>query len=480
MLDSRYIRTDLAKTKEILATRNYTLDVEKLTALEEQRKDLMVRTQDLQAKRNSLSKSIGQAIREGKDVESIKAEVSAIGDELDSTKKQQDAVLAEIEQIALTIPNLPDESVPVGKDDSENVEVRRWGTPRTFDFEVKDHVALGEGLDQLDFANARKISGARFALMKGPICSLHRALVQLMIDLHCQQQGYTEVYVPYLVNTDSLYGTGQLPKFGEDLFHTNLNGNADGDDVNRHFCLIPTAEVPLTNMVRGEIIPEDQLPGEDLFHTNLNGNADGDDVNRHFCLIPTAEVPLTNMVRGEIIPEDQLPLKLTAHTPCFRSEAGSAGRDTRGLIRMHQFDKVEMVQVVRPEDSFVALEQLTRDAESVLQALELPYRVVALSTGDMGFSAAKTYDLEVWIPAQNTYREISSCSNCTDFQARRMQARMRRKDGKIELVHTLNGSGLAVGRTLVAVMENYQNEDGSITVPKVLRQYLNGLEVISK
>lgn len=433
MLDSRYIRTDLAKTKEILATRNYTLDVEKLTALEEQRKDLMVRTQDLQAKRNSLSKSIGQAIREGKDVESIKAEVSAIGDELDSTKKQQDAVLAEIEQIALTIPNLPDESVPVGKDDSENVEVRRWGTPRNFDFEIKDHVALGEGLDQLDFANARKISGARFALMKGTICSLHRALVQLMIDLHCQQQGYTEVYVPYLVNTDSLYGTGQLPKFGEDLFHTNLNGNADGDDVNRHFCLIPTAEVPLTNMVRGEIIPEDQLP-----------------------------------------------LKLTAHTPCFRSEAGSAGRDTRGLIRMHQFDKVEMVQVVRPEDSFVALEQLTRDAESVLQALELPYRVVALSTGDMGFSAAKTYDLEVWIPAQNTYREISSCSNCTDFQARRMQARMRRKDGKIELVHTLNGSGLAVGRTLVAVMENYQNEDGSITVPKVLRQYLNGLEVISK
>ncbi len=433
MLDSRYIRTDLAKTKEILATRNYTLDVEKLTALEEQRKDLMVRTQDLQAKRNSLSKSIGQAIREGKDVESIKAEVSAIGDELDSTKKQQDAVLAEIEQIALTIPNLPDESVPVGKDDSENVEVRRWGTPRTFDFEIKDHVALGEGLDQLDFANARKISGARFALMKGPTCSLHRALVHLMIDLHCQQQGYTEVYVPYLVNTDSLYGTGQLPKFGEDLFHTNLNGNADGDDVNRHFCLIPTAEVPLTNMVRGEIIPEDQLP-----------------------------------------------LKLTAHTPCFRSEAGSAGRDTRGLIRMHQFDKVEMVQVVRPEDSFVALEQLTRDAESVLQALELPYRVVALSTGDMGFSAAKTYDLEVWIPAQNTYREISSCSNCTDFQARRMQARMRRKDGKIELVHTLNGSGLAVGRTLVAVMENYQNEDGSITVPKVLRQYLNGLEVISK
>ena len=433
MLDSKYIRNDLAKTKEILATRNFNLDVDKLSALEEQRKDLMVRTQDLQAKRNSLSKSIGQAIREGKDVSAIKAEVSAIGDELDTTKKQQDAVLAEIESIALTIPNLPHESVPVGADEEANVEVRRWGTPRTFDFEIKDHVALGEGLGQLDFENARKISGARFALMKGPICALHRALVQLMIDLHCNKQGYTEVYVPYLVNMDSLYGTGQMPNFGEDLFLTKLSGNADGDDVNRQFALIPTAEVPLTNMVRGEIIPEDELP-----------------------------------------------IKVTAHTPCFRSEAGSAGRDTRGLIRMHQFDKVEMVQIVRPEDSYEALEQLTNDAESVLQALELPYRVITLSTGDMGFSAAMTHDLEVWLPAQNTYREISSCSNCTDFQARRMQARLRRKDGKIELVHTLNGSGLAVGRTLVAVMENYQNADGSITVPKALRPYLNGLEVISK
>lgn len=433
MLDSKYIRNDLAKTKEILATRNFNLDVDKLSALEEQRKDLMVRTQDLQAKRNSLSKSIGQAIREGKDVSAIKAEVSAIGDELDTTKKQQDAVLAEIESIALNIPNLPHESVPVGADEEANVEVRRWGTPRTFDFEIKDHVALGEGLGQLDFENARKISGARFALMKGPICALHRALVQLMIDLHCNKQGYTEVYVPYLVNMDSLYGTGQMPKFGEDLFLTKLSGNADGDDVNRQFALIPTAEVPLTNMVRGEIIPEDELP-----------------------------------------------IKVTAHTPCFRSEAGSAGRDTRGLIRMHQFDKVEMVQIVRPEDSYEALEQLTNDAESVLQALELPYRVITLSTGDMGFSAAMTHDLEVWLPAQNTYREISSCSNCTDFQARRMQARLRRKDGKIELVHTLNGSGLAVGRTLVAVMENYQNADGSITVPKALRPYLNGLEVISK
>ena len=430
MLDPRYLRSDLQEAKERLATRNFVLDTEKLTDLEAQRKDLMVRTQDLQSKRNSLSKSIGQAVREGKDVSAIKAEVTEIGATLDVVKKEQDAVLAEIEKIAYTIPNLPDQSVPIGKDDSENVEVRRWGTPRQFDFEIKDHVALGEGLGQLDFKNAAKISGARFALMKGPICALHRALVHLMLDLH-QKQGYTEVYVPYLVNLDSLYGTGQMPKFGEDLFHTSLNGNADGDDVNRHFCLIPTAEVPLTNMVRNEIVDEAQLP-----------------------------------------------IKVTAHTPCFRSEAGYAGRDTRGLIRMHQFDKVEMVRIEKPEDSWKALEELTADAESVLQALELPYRVVALSTGDMGFSAAKTYDLEVWIPAQNTYREISSCSNCTDFQARRMQARVRRKDGKIELLHTLNGSGLAVGRTLVAVMENYQNADGSITVPSVLRPYLNGLEVI--
>lgn len=430
MLDSRYLRGDIEEAAARLATRNFTLDVEKLTALEAKRKDLMVRTQDLQAKRNALSKSIGQAVREKRDVSAIKAEVTAVGQELDTVKREQDAVLEEIKTLSYTIPNLPDASVPVGKDDSENVEVRRWGTPRVFDFEIKDHVALGEGLSQLDFENARKISGARFAIMKGPLCALHRALVHLMLDLHARQ-GYTEVYVPYLVNTDSLYGTGQLPKFGEDLFHTSLNGNADGDDVNRHFCLIPTAEVPLTNLVRNEIVDEDKLP-----------------------------------------------LLVTAHTPCFRSEAGSAGRDTRGLIRMHQFDKVEMVRIEKPEDSWQALETLTHDAEAVLQALNLPYRVVALSTGDMGFSAAKTYDLEVWIPAQNTYREISSCSNCTDFQARRMQARVRRKDGRIELLHTLNGSGLAVGRTLVAVMENYQNADGSITVPEVLRHYLNGLEVI--
>ncbi|HAR79989.1 MAG TPA: serine--tRNA ligase [Succinivibrionaceae bacterium] len=432
MLDTKYLRGDIEEARERLATRNYTLDVEKINALETERKETMTRTQELQAKRNSLSKSIGQAIKNGEDVSAIKAQVAEIGKELSEVKERQDKVLEELKQISLTIPNLPDASCPLGADDTFNVEVRKWGEPRKFDFEIKDHVAIGEGLGMLDFERARKVSGARFAFMTGPICALHRALVQLMLDLH-KKQGYTEVYTPYLVNLDSLYGTGQMPKFAEDLFHTSLNGNADGDDVNRHFCLIPTAEVPLTNMVRDEIIPEQNLP-----------------------------------------------IKITAHTPCFRSEAGSAGRDTRGLIRMHQFDKVEMVQIVKPEDSWQALETLTNDAESVLQALEIPYHVVVLSTGDMGFSSAKTYDIEVWLPAQNTYREISSCSNCVDFQARRMQARVRRKDGKIELVHTLNGSGLAVGRTLVAVLENYQNADGSVTVPKVLRPYLGGLEVITK
>lgn len=431
MLDSKYLRGDIEEAQKRLATRNYTLDTTKIQELEAIRKETMTRTQELQAQRNSLSKSIGQVLKSGGDAAPIKAQVAAISSELTSVKKRQDEVLEQLRQISLTIPNLPDASCPLGPDDSANVEVRKWGTPRTFEFPVKDHVAIGEGLGMLDFERARKVSGARFAFMTGPICKLHRALVHLMLDLH-YEQGYTEVYTPYLVNLDSLYGTGQMPKFAEDLFHTSLNGDADGDDVNRHFCLIPTAEVPLTNMVRDEIIPEDQLP-----------------------------------------------IKVTAHTPCFRSEAGSAGRDTRGLIRMHQFDKVEMVQIVKPEDSWEALETLTHDAEAVLQALEIPYHVVALCTGDMGFSSAKTYDIEVWLPAQNTYREISSCSNCVDFQARRMQARVRRKDGKIELVHTLNGSGLAVGRTLVAVLENYQNADGSVTVPKVLRKYLGGLELIT-
>ena len=431
MLDSRYLRADIEEAAKRLATRNYKLDVQKINELESLRKETMTRTQELQAQRNSLSKSIGQAIKAGQDVSEIKAQVAKIGEELTEVKQKQDEVLKQLNDIALTVPNLPDPSCPLGADDTFNVEVRKWGEPRKFDFEIKDHVAIGEGLGMLDFETARKVSGARFAFMKGPIYKLHRALVQLMLDLH-YEQGYTEIYTPYLVNMDSLYGTGQMPKFAEDLFHTNLDGDCDGDGVNHHFCLIPTAEVPLTNMVRGEIIPEQELP-----------------------------------------------IKITAHTPCFRSEAGSAGRDTRGLIRMHQFDKVEMVQIVKPEDSWQALETLTHDAEAVLQALEIPYHVVALSTGDMGFSSAKTYDIEVWLPAQNCYREISSCSNCVDFQARRMQARLRRKDGKVELVHTLNGSGLAVGRTLVAVLENYQNADGSVTVPKVLRKYLGGLEVIS-
>ena len=431
MLDSKYLRGEIDYAATRLATRNFKLDVDKLNGLEEQRRELQIKTQDLQAKRNSRSKSIGIAIQKGEDVSAIKEQVKKIGEELVDVKAMQDAVLQEINTYALTVPNLPDESVPVGKDESENVVVRVVGTPRVFDFEPKDHVALGEGLGELDFDNARKISGARFALMRGPIARLHRALAQFMLDLHTEKHGYSECYVPYLVNHDSLYGTGQLPKFAEDLFHTSLDGNADGDNVNRKFCLIPTAEVPLTNIVRDTIL----------------------DIK-------------------------DLPLKVTAHTPCFRSEAGSAGRDTRGLIRMHQFDKVEMVQVVHPDHSWEALEQLTSDAEDVLKQLNLPYRVMALSTGDMGFSSAKTYDLEVWIPAQNTYREISSCSNCTDFQARRMQARFRDVDGKTRLVHTLNGSGLAVGRCLVAVMENYQQADGSIVVPEVLRKYMNGLEVI--
>ena len=431
MLDSKYLRGEIEYAAARLATRNFKLDVDKLNGLEEQRRELQIKTQDLQAQRNSLSKSIGVAMKNGEDVSAIKEQVKQIGEELTEVKAKQDAVLAEINTYALTVPNIPDDSVPVGKDETENVVVRVVGTPREFDFEPKDHVALGENLAQLDFDNARKISGARFALMRGPIARLHRALAQFMLDIHTEKHGYSECYVPYLVNHDSLYGTGQLPKFAEDLFHNSLDGNADGDNVNRKFCLIPTAEVPLTNIVRDTIL----------------------DVK-------------------------DLPLKVTAHTPCFRSEAGSAGRDTRGLIRMHQFDKVEMVQVVHPDHSWEALEQLTSDAEDVLKELKLPYRVMALSTGDMGFSSAKTYDLEVWIPAQGCYREISSCSNCTDFQARRMQARFRDTDGKTRLVHTLNGSGLAVGRCLVAVMENYQQADGSIVVPEVLRKYMNGLEVI--
>ena len=435
MIDPNLLRNNLAEVAEKLKIkRGFTLDVANITQLEEQRKALQVKTETLQAERNARSKAIGAAKARGEDIAPLLAEVDHMAAELEQGKVELEKVQNALNDIALNIPNIPADEVPLGKDDTENLEVSRWGEPRKFDFEVKDHVALGENLEGLDFASAVKLTGSRFVVMKGQIAKLHRALAQFMLDLHTEQHGYTEAYVPYLVNHDTLYGTGQLPKFSEDLFHTK----------------------PL----------EGQDPNE---------------VQRTYALIPTAEVPVTNLVRGDILEAENLPLKMTAHTPCFRSEAGSYGRDTRGLIRMHQFDKVELVQIVEPEKSMEALEELTGHAEKVLQLLGLPYRKVLLCTGDMGFGSCKTYDLEVWVPAQNTYREISSCSNMWDFQARRMQARCRSKgDKKTRLVHTLNGSGLAVGRTLVAVLENYQNADGSITVPEVLRPYMGGLEVIGK
>ncbi|WP_318487006.1 serine--tRNA ligase [Photobacterium leiognathi] len=431
MLDSKLLRTELDETAEKLARRGFTLDVETLRNLEEKRKSLQVKTEELQALRNSRSKSIGQAKAKGdhEEAERIMAEVGNLGSELDEAKKALAELQAELDVITQSVPNIPDDSVPVGKDESENVEISRWGEPKTYDFEVKDHVDLGEMAGGLDFASAVKITGARFIVMKGQFARLHRAIAQFMLDLHTEEHGYTEMYVPYLVNADSLFGTGQLPKFGEDLFHTQ----------------------PLTEKVN-------------------------DEEPRMLSLIPTAEVPVTNMMRDTITDEADLPVKMTAHTPCFRSEAGSYGRDTRGLIRMHQFDKVELVQITKPEDSMAALEELTGHAEKVLQLLELPYRKVVLCTGDMGFGSCKTYDLEVWVPAQETYREISSCSNMWDFQARRMQARFRRKgEKKPELLHTLNGSGLAVGRTMVAILENNQQADGRIEIPEVLRKYMNGM-----
>ncbi|UTM56434.1 serine--tRNA ligase [Photobacterium sp. CCB-ST2H9] len=426
MLDSKLLRTELDATAEKLAQRGFTLDVETLRSLEEQRKSIQVKTEELQSQRNSRSKLIGQLKGKGEheEAEKVMAEVAGLGSELDEAKKALAEIQSQLSDIELSIPNIPDESAPFGKDEEQNVEISRWGEPKSFDFEVRDHVDLGEMGEGLDFASAVKLSGSRFIVMKGQFARLHRAIAQFMLDLHTEQHGYTEMYVPYLVNQDSLYGTGQLPKFGEDLFNTK----------------------PATEEGVG------------------------------MSLIPTAEVPLTNMVRDTIVEEADLPIKMTAHTPCFRSEAGSYGRDTRGLIRMHQFDKVELVQITRPEDSMAALEELTGQAEKVLQLLNLPYRKVILCTGDMGFGAMKTYDLEVWLPAQNTYREISSCSNVGDFQARRMQARFRRKgEKKPELVHTLNGSGLAVGRTMVAILENYQQADGRIEIPEVLRQYMGGL-----
>ena len=425
MLDIQLLRNNIDEVSERLAGRGYSLDVDAFQKLEAERKTLQTRTQDLQASRNSLSKQIGMLKGKGEDASPVMAQVATLKEELEANEARLGELLKEFDAFVATIPNLPQASVPVGRSEADNVEVSRWGTPRSFDFPVKDHVDLGEGLGQLDFATAAKIAGARFSLLKGPLARLHRALAQFMLDVHTEEHGYTEVYAPYLVNAASMTGTGQLPKFEADLFKI----------------LRPDAE-PLY-------------------------------------LIPTAEVPVTNIVRDEILAQEALPLKFVCHTPCFRSEAGSYGKDTRGMIRQHQFDKVELVQIVAADQSNAAHEELTGHAEKILEKLELPYRRVALCTGDMGFSSAKTYDLEVWLPAQNTYREISSCSNFEAFQARRMQARCRNDKNKTELVHTLNGSGLAVGRTLVAILENYQNADGSISIPVALRPYLGGLEKIA-
>ncbi len=423
MIDPKLLRTNIDVVNAALAKRGVQLDPAEWATLESHRKAIQLKTEQLQAERNQGAKQVGQIKREGGDASELMARMQAVGDEMKAAEAELSALQQEIEQKALNIPNLPHESVPEGNDESGNVEILRWGNPRQFDFDIKDHSDLGEMMGGLEFDTATKITGSRFSVLKGPLARMQRAVTQFMLDLHTDQHGYTEAYVPFLVNAESLRGTGQLPKFEEDLF---------------------------------------KLQGE-----------------KEFYLIPTAEVPVTNLVRDEIIDADRLPLKYAAHTPCFRSEAGSYGRDTRGLIRQHQFEKVEMVQIVKAEHSLDALEELTGHAERVLQLLELPYRKVLLCGGDMGFGAIKTYDLEVWVPSQNTYREISSCSNMGDFQARRMSARYRVGEKKTELVHTLNGSGLAVGRTLLAIMENYQQADGSIVVPSVLQPYMGGLKVIS-
>jgi len=433
MLDIHALRNDLESVRAALAKRGVALDVARFESLEAERKRIQTRTQDLQAKRNALSKSVGAAKGRGEDAAPLLKEVAGIGDELGALERELDSVQSKVRDFLLGLPNLTHASTPVGRSADDNVDVRRVGAPRAFDFTPKDHTDLGEALGMLDFATAAKVSGARFTFLRGDLARLHRALAQLMLDTHTQEHGYTECYTPYIVNPAALVGTTQLPKFEADMFAVTKGGSAPDDE---------TATLQY--------------------------------------LISTSEITLTNSVREEILPAEALPIKLVAHTPCFRSEAGSYGKDTRGMIRQHQFDKVELVQIVKPDASYEALEQLTRDAESILQKLELPYRVVALCTGDIGFAAAKTYDLEVWLPGQNAYREISSCSNCEAFQARRMQARFRNEKGKPELVHTLNGSGLAVGRALVAVMENYQQADGSIAVPAVLRPYMNGLEVIRR
>ena len=426
MLDIQLLRSDLAGVASRLAARPFHLDAAAFQMLEQERKLVQTRTQELQAARNTLAKRIGQAKGKGDDVSALMAEAGAANAELQSLEAKLLQIQAKLQDFLLVIPNLPHASVPLGQTPENNAELRRHGTPRQFEFAVKDHVDIGERLGMLDFATATKISGARFSLMTGVLARLHRALGQFMLDVHTREHGYTEVYTPYLVNAASMRGTGQLPKFEEDLF-----------------------AVP-----RGE--------------------------EGKFYLIPTAEVPVTNIVRDEIVPLELLPLKFVCHTPCFRSEAGSYGKDTRGMIRQHQFDKVELVQIIQPEKSYAALEQLTGHVETILQKLELPYRVMVLCAGDMGFSAAKTYDIEVWLPGQSVYREISSCSNFEAFQARRMQARFRNDKGRPELVHTLNGSGLAVGRTLVAVLENYQNADGSVSVPAALQAHMGGLDRIER
>jgi seryl-tRNA synthetase len=438
MLDITQLRKDLDTVVARLATRKNPqtfLDEAAFRALEAERKSIQMRSEELQSKRNSLSKQIGMLKSKGPagaaEVEAVMAEVGGLKAELDSSVTRLDQIQLDMQTLLLAVPNLPHESVPIGADEHGNVVVRSWGTPAQFDFDIKDHVDLGAPLG-LDFELGVKLTGSRFTVMKGPVARLHRALAQFMLDVQTTEHGYTECYTPYIVNGDTLRGTGQLPKFEADLFAAKKGGQ------------------------EGEQQPD----------------------NTALYLIPTSEVTMTNFVRDVVLAESDLPMKLTAHTPCFRSEAGSAGRDTRGLIRQHQFDKVEMVQITHPDHSYAALEEMTGHAEAILQKLGLPYRVMSLCTGDMGFGAAKTYDLEVWLPAQNTYREISSISNCEAFQSRRLQARFKNAQGKNELVHTLNGSGLAVGRTLVAVLENYQNADGSITVPEALRSYIGGLECL--
>jgi seryl-tRNA synthetase len=426
MLDIALLRKDIAAVAARLKARPFDLDIEAFNALEGERRSVQMRTEELQARRNALSKQVGVLKGKGEDASAVLAEVAAIPEQVKALEGQLANIQARLQNFMLNVPNVPHESVPAGRSADDNVEVRRWGTPRAFDFEVRDHVDVGAALG-LDFETAAKISGSRFALMKGPVARLHRALAQFMLDLQTTEHGYTECYTPYIVNADSLLGTAQLPKFRDDMFWVTKGGGEDKEEM---------------------------------------------------YLISTSEISLTNIVRGELLPEAALPLKFTAHSPCFRSEAGSYGKDTRGMIRQHQFDKVEMVRIAHPQQSYEALEQMVGNAEAVLQRLGLPYRVVLLCAGDMGFGSAKTYDLEVWLPGQQAYREISSCSNCEAFQARRMQTRFRNAQGKTEFVHTLNGSGLAVGRTLVAVLENYQQADGSVVVPEPLRGYMGGLEVL--